>query len=616
MYFTRKPTILATLLIILTPFFLVAKPTFVYAQELGVLPFLTSPYFGTTSMTAVFDHQYPVYTGSTPADIPNSIVNRNGTIQIHPPSPPAPTPYENPCAKYSGHSGIDYGLRYEHVIAAHKGKVLQAGWTNPENRRTGLGLRIELERQSTGSDDRISSVYKTRYGHLSSLFVSTNQIVARQELIGISGNTGNSDGPHLHFDVLKLHSNNLFYPVNPYGWLGSKEDGHFATDPWQDFGRPASVNLWQQNPSINTGIAVPPTPANHCSYPTGAALTIPPDHPLLIPNFNTKFHVIIDDLDSRFVANSPIIPAMSNGPWQLAGCYGQPFCFGNTYHYVTKTTQPDLYAAMWNLLPDDLGTFTYDVYAYIPQNNANTNLAYYQIKHNGKTHTAGIDQSRFNQGSYTRRWAYLGRYDFNSQTPSQRVLIYHDGCYNADRTECNPHNAPIVQQQMAADAIAFVLADPPTINVKINGGNNDASRHPSDCALNLQGDNVYLGYCNNGQGIVSGFRYGLINLPTNATITRAHLRFAVDTYNFPPLNLQIYGEYNPNSPAFESTNMPEHPNRLLTTAWVPWNVHHNSAISPPWTLGNTRFSPDLKPLVQEMVNHPTGKQVVRHLLFL
>lgn len=40
----------------------------------------------------------------------------------------------------------------------------------------------------------------TVYGHLTSLTVSTGQTVSRGQVIGYVGSTGNSTGPHLHYE--------------------------------------------------------------------------------------------------------------------------------------------------------------------------------------------------------------------------------------------------------------------------------------------------------------------------------------------------------------------------------------------------------------------------------
>ena len=59
--------------------------------------------------------------------------------------------------------------------------------------------------------------YSTLYGHLSRFngSMSSGMIVARGDVIAYEGSTGNSTGPHLHFEI---RVNNLWH--NPCLWLG------------------------------------------------------------------------------------------------------------------------------------------------------------------------------------------------------------------------------------------------------------------------------------------------------------------------------------------------------------------------------------------------------------
>lgn len=85
------------------------------------------------------------------------------------------------------HSGVDWSCSVgTPVYAAASGTVIRAGWYS------GYGYCVDI-RHSDGS--------MTRYGHLSSVLVSNGQKVNQSDLIARSGNTGNSTGPHLHFEI-------------------------------------------------------------------------------------------------------------------------------------------------------------------------------------------------------------------------------------------------------------------------------------------------------------------------------------------------------------------------------------------------------------------------------
>jgi murein DD-endopeptidase MepM/ murein hydrolase activator NlpD len=98
------------------------------------------------------------------------------------------------------HAGVDIPLPNGTPLrAAASGRVAIAGWVGGYGNYTCI--------QHGGS-------LSTCYGHQSSIGVSVGQTVAQGQVIGASGNTGNSTGPHLHFEV-RINGS----PVDPMGYL-------------------------------------------------------------------------------------------------------------------------------------------------------------------------------------------------------------------------------------------------------------------------------------------------------------------------------------------------------------------------------------------------------------
>ena len=91
--------------------------------------------------------------------------------------------------KTKSHTGIDIASNQgTAVYASDGGSVTLAGWNG------GYGNCIMIDH---------GNGYVTLYGHLSSISVSVGQTVSQGATIGAVGSTGNSTGPHLHFEVLK-----------------------------------------------------------------------------------------------------------------------------------------------------------------------------------------------------------------------------------------------------------------------------------------------------------------------------------------------------------------------------------------------------------------------------
>lgn len=85
------------------------------------------------------------------------------------------------------------------VYATGAGKVTKAAWTP-----YGFGNRIEIDH---------GFGYKSIYAHLSGFNVKAGQMVQRGDLLGFSGSTGISSGPHMHYEV---HLNGKVQNPNEY----------------------------------------------------------------------------------------------------------------------------------------------------------------------------------------------------------------------------------------------------------------------------------------------------------------------------------------------------------------------------------------------------------------
>ncbi len=98
------------------------------------------------------------------------------------------------------HKGVDWATPVgTSVVASSSGVVTRAGWGS------GYGYCVYI-RHPDGRE--------TRYGHLSKVLVSAGQSVSQGQRIALSGNTGVSTGPHLHFEILVGGSQ-----VNPLNYL-------------------------------------------------------------------------------------------------------------------------------------------------------------------------------------------------------------------------------------------------------------------------------------------------------------------------------------------------------------------------------------------------------------
>lgn len=86
------------------------------------------------------------------------------------------------------HQGVDFSVPTgTAVFSTYYGIVLSSTYER------GYGNTILIDNQGG---------FRTRYGHLMVLFVGKGEYVKPGQMIGLSGNTGHSTGPHLHYEII------------------------------------------------------------------------------------------------------------------------------------------------------------------------------------------------------------------------------------------------------------------------------------------------------------------------------------------------------------------------------------------------------------------------------
>lgn len=102
------------------------------------------------------------------------------------------------------HAGADVGVPIGTTVRASRaGQVITAGWVG------GYGNCVIIDH-----GDGVT----TRYGHLSEVKVSVGQYVDQGQQVALSGNTGRSTGPHLHFEI-RINGE----PVDPLPYLAGEK---------------------------------------------------------------------------------------------------------------------------------------------------------------------------------------------------------------------------------------------------------------------------------------------------------------------------------------------------------------------------------------------------------
>jgi hypothetical protein len=404
---------------------------------------------------------------------------------------------------------------------------------------------------------------------LSAIIVEQGQLVIanpdnRKNVVGISGSTGNSSGAHLHFSL--TNPDGIY--VNPYGWQGPP-----GQDPWESSLNPLgapSYDVWEQEQYPAIQIVFPQT---ELQYPTSAAVTAPPVNDYLIEvddESNSSF------FDIQGTCWTPVI--------DTEGIDGD-------YHYAGEDASADCYAR-WLFDPSvSASAGDYDIYVHIP-GPADALSAEYTIVHSGGSNTAIVVQAAYGDEA-TDDWAYIGRYYFNLNGSQEYVQI------SSSQTTDDPDAEGTV---VVADAIRLHPAEPsPDLEFNVSQSSNDAGPNPlfiNDCSdYETDWPEIYLGYCQNGDPIVSGFRFQNITIPDDVTIAEARLEFTVDGPGTAVIDVQFRGELANDTNTFSDTDKPSD-RAPLTNAAVLWHIGSEDE----WLVEEIRYSPDLSAIVQEIID--------------
>jgi type IX secretion system substrate protein len=177
--------------------------------------------------------------------------------------------------------------------------------------------------------------------------------------------------------------------------------------------------------------------------------------------------------------------------------------------------------------------------------------------------------------------------------PAVRVYLYED--LNANGVLDATDNLIDSIFTDAGGSFDFSVAGN-TFSKRISNNSDDAEERISNGNVTRGSTDLELGFDGPNQQIV-GMRFRNVTIPQGITITNAYIEFECDEADNGTTNINFYGQDVNNAAGFTTTAY-SISTRTKTTANVNWNN------IPAWTVNGKYQTPDLSPIIQEIVNRP------------
>jgi cysteine-rich repeat protein len=169
--------------------------------------------------------------------------------------------------------------------------------------------------------------------------------------------------------------------------------------------------------------------------------------------------------------------------------------------------------------------------------------------------------------------------------------------YVAARGDDNDSN----RNQNDGEIYELTLVDEPgVLDIRVEARSDDAEEEVVSGNVKLDGGDLELGFDDEDQQTV-GIRFNGIDVLRNTTILESYVQFTAEDESFDSTQLTIRGQLTGNAPTFDSSD-DDISSRPTTQASVLWSPQ-------PWTVqgvsGAAERTPDLSPIIQEIVNQPS-----------